>query len=127
MIYPLPSLTLYLDERTNPTLPITGTEPDTDGDGLADSRDQDDDGDGHNDTKDAYPLDPTRWEKPKTGPNPIPGFDTLAFVIVTGILAIAFPRRTLSRGLPRRRKSNPPISQCVNGQRASWLFSRCPQ
>ena len=37
---------------------------DTDGDGVGNNADTDDDGDGVPDISDAYPLDPTRGEKP---------------------------------------------------------------
>jgi alpha-tubulin suppressor-like RCC1 family protein len=44
---------------------------DTDGDGLVDdgsaqNSDDDDDNDGYNDSEDAFPLDPSKWEKPVT-------------------------------------------------------------
>ena len=41
---------------------------DTDGDGAGDACDPDDDGDGVIDTADAFPLDPTRSQGPKTAP-----------------------------------------------------------
>jgi hypothetical protein len=55
----------------------------------------DSDGDGHDDTRDAYPLDPTRWQKPKpvAARGFLPGFDALAMVVALGILAASFTRR----------------------------------
>lgn len=57
----------------------------------------DSDGDGHNDTQDAFPSDPARWEKPKPVPEPargfLPGFDALLAVVAFGIMAGGLVRR----------------------------------
>lgn len=66
--------------KSNMTLPILATERDSDGDG-------------HNDTVDAYPQDPTKWEKPEPKPKPMPGFDALPAVLAITILAATFVKR----------------------------------
>lgn len=66
--------------KSNMTLPILATERDSDGDG-------------HNDTVDAYPQDPARWQKPEPRPRPMPGFEALPAVLAIVILAVAFVKR----------------------------------
>lgn len=88
-----PNFELLTRGHSNLTFPIMATEPDTDNDGLPDLVDPDDDGDGHNDTDDAYPPDPTRWEKPRPAGGFLPGFDALMAIIAIGIIAVMLIRR----------------------------------
>ena len=84
-------LELITDGSSNLTMPILAMDADTDDDGIINSRDPDDDNDGHNDTKDAYPTDPKRWQ-----PTPARGllhwYDALAMVIMIGLLVASFDR-----------------------------------
>ena len=84
---------VYTDGTSNVTIPIIGTDIDTDLDGIPNSKDPDDDGDGHNDTSDAYPLDQSRWEKEKHKSGFLPGFDALPTLFVLCIMTVIILRR----------------------------------
>ena len=90
---PPPFVTIFTDGSSYIQMPIVATDIDTDRDAFPNSVDPDDDNDGYNDTRDAYPLDAARWEKPKPAKGVLPGFDAIALVIVTGVLAASFTCR----------------------------------
>jgi len=91
----VPQVTIYTDGSSYLKIPIAATDIDTDHDNLPNSLDPDDDNDGHNDTKDAYPLDPTIWENPEPVKTFVPGFDVLAAFVAFGVsISFVFRKRT---------------------------------
>jgi hypothetical protein len=90
---PPPFVTFFTDGSSYIQIPIAATDIDTDNDAFPDSIDPDDDNDGHNDTNDAYPQDPTRWEKPTPAQGVLPGFEAVPTIIAFLAVAISKNRR----------------------------------
>jgi len=90
----LPLVTIYTDGSSYLKIPITATDIDTDHDNIPNSLDPDDDNDGHNDIKDAYPQDPTKWENPEPVKTFVPGFDVLPAFVALGVsISLVFRKR----------------------------------